>query len=148
LNYKKKIIPLKEIKTQEGSLFMIFRDWDDFHNSYEPKMVYVTTMKPCSTKGPILHKERKYYLTAITGDVSVEILNEKKEIETISLRKENDESFNVLMLEPNIPIKLINSSLDKEATIINCASKAWHPENQDTWKWNSWEEYFKNESIK
>jgi len=122
---------------------MIFRDWDDFHNSYEPKMVYVTTMKPCSTKGPILHKERKYYLTAITGDVSVEILNEKKEIETISLRKENDESFNVLMLEPNIPIKLINSSLDKEATIINCASKAWHPENQDTWKWNSWEEYFK-----
>lgn len=124
---------------------MIFRDWDEFHDNYEPKMVYATTLKPETSKGPILHKERSYYLTAISGEVTVELINENGQIEKIDLKNQKEDEFRVLIIKPNNPIRILNLSTTETAVIINCASKAWHPDNQDTWKWNSWEEYFKNE---
>lgn len=120
---------------------MIFRDWDEFHNGYEPKMVYATTMKPKTCKGPILHKERSYFLTAISGKVMVELINENNNVESVSLFDDYEDYFRIIMVNPNNPIRIINASDYESATIINCASKAWHPDNHDTWKWNSWEEY-------
>jgi len=141
-----KIKNFQKIKTEEGELFTIFRDWDSFHDNYVPKMVYATTIKPGLSKGPILHKERKYFITAISGEVDVEIFSfETKELKKINLRKQGEDEYSILLIDPGVPIRIINSSNDETATVINCPSKSWSPENPDTWKWKSWEEFFKDE---
>lgn len=136
-----KLIINKKISTNEGNLFMIFRDWDQYHKGYQPKMVYATTLNPGTIKGPILHKQRSYFLTAISGKVAIELLDENKQLITVNLFSDNKDEFNILIVEPGNPIRILNLSDNETATIINCASKAWHPDDQDTWKWNSWDEY-------
>ena len=137
-----KVISIKKINTNEGNLFMIFRDWDQYHGGYQPKMVYATTLNPNSIKGPILHKQRSYFLTAISGKVAIELLDENKQLINIKLFDDHDkDEFKILMIEPGNPIRILNLSTDETATVINCASKAWHPDDQDTWKWNSWDDY-------
>ena len=67
-------VPLEKHETSEGAMMPIYRDWDIFHGGYVPKMVYATTMKPRTDKGPILHLERYEFVTAIAGVVNVELL--------------------------------------------------------------------------
>jgi hypothetical protein len=136
-----KLFTNKKINTNEGNLFMVFRDWDEFHEGYQPKMVYATTINPRTSKGPILHKQRDYFLTAISGKIAIELLDKHDQLITVNLFNDNKDEFNILMIESGNPIRILNLSDYEVATVINCASKAWHPNNQDTWKWNSWEEY-------
>lgn len=140
-----KIIPNKAIKTAEGWMYPIYRDWDAFHDQYDVKMVYSTTMDPGTTKGPILHKERKYFITATTGTVVLEFFFDGK-LQSVTLRDEaNPEVFNVVILPENVPIRLLSTGTET-GTIINCPSKAWHPDNPDTFKYQSWDEYFQYSS--
>lgn len=121
-------------------MYPIYRDWDEFHEEYDVKMVYSTTMEPGTVKGPILHKERKYFITAISGTVILEFYMNNR-LQSVTLRDENEpEVFNIVILPENVPIRLLSTG--KEAgTIINCPSKAWHPDYPDTYKYQSWDEY-------
>ena len=130
-------IPLEKYETTEGALFPIYKDWDDAHSNHIPKMIYVTTMNPLTEKGPILHLERNEFVTAITGVVDVEFLIDEK-IVTYKLCDNN--SSQILKIPAGIPKKFINKS-DEVATIINAPDRAWHPDNEDTYKFRSWDEY-------
>jgi hypothetical protein len=133
-----KLITQKKIKTPEGDMIPIFKDWEN--EGYEPKMVYLTTMIPGTTKGPILHKERKYFVSATTGTIDIEFLFEGK-IKTVNLHDEaNPTVYNTLILEEDIPVRFISRGTEI-GTIVNCPSKAWHPDNPDTFKYSSWEDY-------
>ena len=132
-------IPLEKYETSEGSMMPIYRDWDDSHNGHSPKMVYATTMNPSTNKGPILHMERYEFVTAISGVVNVELMIDNKFV-IYSLRDREGNS-NILKIPPGIPKIFSNISKDECAVIINAPSKAWHPDNPDTFKFTSWEEY-------
>lgn len=133
-----KLITQNKIKTPEGEMIPIFKDWEN--EGYEPKMVYLTTMTPGTTKGPILHKERKYFVSAISGTIDIEFLFEGK-IKTVNLHDEaNPTVYNTLILEEHVPVRFISRGIEI-GTIVNCPSKAWHPDNPDTFKYSSWEEY-------
>jgi len=132
-----RLIKLEAISTQEGTLFPIYKDWESFHNSYTPKMVYATTIAPRTQKGPILHRDRAGYMTAIKGAIVVECLV-NKELKEYALTN-SDGSRNILLLPKNIP-NLIKNVSDEEAILINLPDKAWHPESEDTQKFNSWED--------
>ena len=145
-----KLTPLEEITTTEGSMFPIYRDWDEWHDGHVPKMAYITTMKAGTSKGPILHHKRTAYITAVTGDVLLEVYvggryrdpvdsKEYPEINKFKLRA-NGRSL-VAMIPPGAAISLHNQS-NETATIINLPSPAWHPDDPDTEKFGSWEEYF------
>ena len=121
----------------------VYRDWDlDINDGYVPRMIYTTTLNPGVVKDIILHENRKAYMTCISGHVLVEALIDDS-IQNYNLKFENEKDFiNLIIIENNIPVRIKNLS-ESESIILNCPSPAWHPENQDTIKFKSWEEYRK-----
>lgn len=130
---------LEQHVTGEGLMIPIYRDWDVVHENYSPKMVYVTTIAPGMEKGPILHRERMGFLTAISGIVDIETCDGNN-IQTHTVRDDSGNIF-VVLIPKNIPVKIINKSNNQVATIINLPNVSWHPENQDTIKFSTWEGY-------
>ena len=121
----------------------VYRDWDEETNEkYIPKMVYTTILNPNVEKDIILHKNRKAYMTCVSGNVLVEALVENK-IKSYSLKFDEEVDFiNLLIIENNIPIKIKNLS-NLQSIVLNCPTPAWHPEDQDTFKFKTWDDYRK-----
>ena len=136
-----KIKRIQKIKTSDGNMIPIFRDWDfDINEGHVPKMVYATTLSPNIVKDIILHQRRSSYMTCIQGSVKIEYIIEN-EIREVFLNSEADDNWiDLILFSPNIPIKIENTS-DKTAIIINCPSPSWHPDDQDTIKFKNWSEY-------
>lgn len=133
--------PLKFIQTSEGTLFPIYRNWDAWHHGHEPKMVYATTILPGVRKDIILHERRTAMITAIQGNVKLRCrLPNSHLIYEVWLRNEDTEESNVVKIEPGIPIELINDSKNT-AIVINAPNPSWHPDDPDTIKFKTWEEY-------
>ena len=130
--------PLEVFTTAEGSMFPIYRDWDKFHSGYVPKMVYATTMMPNTTKGPILHRKRAEFITAISGCVEMEYY-EGGDIKSTFLRDDTGTS-KIVMMPAGVPKRLYNRSSHDTAVIVNLPSRAWHPDDQDTEKFRDWNE--------
>lgn len=129
-------------KTAEGVMIPIYRDWDSLIPGYKPAMVYATTIGPCMKKGPILHKKRSGYMTAIGGEAVIEYL-EDGHIKNINLSVD-DSHVRVVFIPPETPIRIVNNSKTEVSTVINLPNIAWHPENQDTEKFEDWENFFKH----
>lgn len=127
------------IKTQEGTMTPIYRDWDSIVPGYKPAMSYVTTIGPTLEKGPILHKKRSGYLTSISGKVEIEYYEDSC-IKKVFLFSESEDFLRVIFIPPGVPIKIINTSSIETATILNLPDIAWHPDNQDTIKFSNWSE--------
>jgi mannose-6-phosphate isomerase-like protein (cupin superfamily) len=96
-------------------------------------MVYATTINPLTTKGPILHERRRGLITAIQGDVTLVTKEHSYEM------RRNGVSF-VIEIPANTPFSLINSDPMLPAIIINCPDKAWHPDDEDTIKFDGWDD--------
>lgn len=124
--------------THEGKMFPIFRDWDSIIPGYKPHMVYATTLNPNLTKGPILHEKRTGYMTAIGCHTTIEYLDNNV-IREEKLCNESGDSF-IIIIPAGIPIRIKNISENNISIIINLPDIAWHPENQDTLKFENWEE--------
>lgn len=135
---KYEVKKIQKIKTSDGSMIPIYREWDfDTNKHHQPKMVYATTLNPGINKDIILHERRSGYMTCIQGSVKVEIMNESA-IEEVILDYENSENeINLLLIEPNVPIRICNNS-SNVSIIINCPDPSWHPDNQDTLKFKNW----------
>ena len=58
-----------------GSLTVIWRDWDDILE-VSPKMVYVSSVNPGEIKGPHIHRERNSHFVCIQGKVVFIIKND------------------------------------------------------------------------
>jgi predicted O-methyltransferase YrrM len=130
-----RLLELENFKTSEGTLFPIYKNWEDKSKDYDPKMVYATTVGPSIEKGPILHERRRGYMTAIKGIVDVQCLVDGKVI-TYSLLNESGQQ-NVLMIPEGIQNKIINNS-NTEAIIINLPDRSWYPFDEDTKKYLDW----------
>jgi len=136
---KPEIFDLESIKTEDGELVPIYRDWDPWHAGYIPQMAYITTLKPGVVKGPILHERRRGLMMAYSGEVEVECMIDGK-ISSFSLIDKN-ENRKILLIPAGVPNKITNLSLDAEAIIINLPDRAWRPDDEDTIKFESWESY-------
>ena len=139
MNKEPKIFELDVIKTPDGFLTPVYKDWEDWHAGYEVKMAYHTSIGPGISKGPILHERRKGLMSCVSGEVSVVCLVNGI-LKTYKLV--DGEKKYILLIPEGIPNMIINTSQDKEAVILNLPSKAWRPDDEDTVKFKSWEEYF------
>ena len=142
--FEPKLIPLQKIETKEGELYPLYKDWDSVHDGYIPKMVYATTLSPAAKKGPILHRNRQGFMTCIVGEIIVECLVEGKLKEYALLNK--DGTRNILIIPKNIPNLIKNVSNKEKAILINLPDRAWHPEDEDTEKFLSWEKFLNEQA--
>lgn len=143
MSTKISIKQLEVIKTPDGELFPVYRDWDEWHDGHVPKMAYITTMRANAKKGVILHRKRTAYITAVSGHVHLEYFD--KELKTQQLSDEDTDQHWIMKIPPGIPILLVNNSANA-ATVLNLPTPSWHPDDQDTYKFNDWTSYFESES--
>ena len=135
---------IQKIKTPDGCMIPIYRNWDNETNEgHEPKMVYATMIMSKTEKDIILHERRIAYMTCIQGVVELETHIENTIKTTLLSSKEAVNGMIDLVIIPaNIPIKLSNHG-DETAIIINCPSPSWHPNDPDTIKFKNWSEFKK-----
>jgi len=127
---------IEQIKTTEGILIPLYKDWEDWHEGYHVKMSYVTTLNPGTKKGPILHNKRRGMMFCVSGSVTVECFFENK-VHRFELGGEDSSSL--LVIPAGVPNMIINNSINDSATILNMPDRAWRPDDEDTIKFDSWD---------
>lgn len=133
---------IQKIKTPDGHMIPIYRNWDsEINEGHEPKMIYATTIGPGIEKDIILHERRVAYMTCIQGDVELEAYVEDT-IKTflLSSKEDSNNTIDLVIIPANVPIKLSNRG-QQLAVVINCPSPSWHPDNPDTIKFKNWSEF-------
>jgi len=134
-----KLQKLQTFSTSEGEMVPIYKDWEEWHEGYVPKMAYLTSIAPNTAKGPILHEKRRGFMMAFRGEVEVECLVGNK-IQKYNLRNNKNEK-SVLIIPAGVPNRICNLS-HEEAIILNLPDRAWRPDDEDTQKFNGWEDYY------
>ena len=137
--FRPKLAELEIISTPDGELVPVYKNWEEWHNEYEVKMAYYTSIRPGVSKGPILHNKRKGLMTCISGEAKVVCLVDNS-FESYNL-VENNKKF-VLLIPEKVPIEIINTSKKRDAVILNLPSRSWHPDDHDTVKFKDWDDYF------
>lgn len=137
-----KVINLERFETQEGHMIPIYKDWEsDLHDGHVPEMVYVTTLKPGTSKEIIYHKERTSFLTCIQGKVSIELFSENK-VSKVFLNNSQGNNGKIIMISPKIPFK-INNEDENLGIVVNCPTHAWKPNSKEMIKFKDWEDFKK-----
>ena len=134
--------PTKDIHDSHvnGSLTVIWRDWDKFLKDH-PKMVYVSSIKPSEVKGPHLHKKRTSFFTCIHGKVIFVIKDENGNYQEI----EADSEKPVLICVPNgVASGHVNPTRNVSKVLV-LADVAWKPNDNementsfDDYDWKKW----------
>jgi len=118
-----------------GSLTVIWRDWDDLIQNH-PKMIYVSSVNPGEIKGPHIHTKRTSHFVCIEGKVVFIIQkNDGTYDEIIS----SDEQPVMVHIPKNFGSAHINLS-KKTSRILALADIAWKP-NDDEMKNTTFENY-------
>jgi dTDP-4-dehydrorhamnose 3,5-epimerase len=132
----------KDVRDQRinGSLTVVWRDWDKIL-SFEPKMVYVSSVNPGEIKGPHLHTRRDSYFVCIRGRVvfiAKDLQGRYHEIES------SEEDPVLVQIPKNRPSAHINLS-NQTSSILALASIAWRPNDNeminvsfDDYDWKKW----------
>jgi len=142
-----KIIKLEKHDTRDiidkhvnGSLTVIWRDWDEFLEN-PPKMVYITSTNKGERKGPHIHTKRTSYFICIQGKVVFIIKDQFGKYHEVIL-DENDPSM--IIIPKNIASAHV--SLHNEISkILTLADISWKPNDNemtnvtfDDYDWKKW----------
>jgi len=124
-----------------GNLMVIWRDWDKILPS-EPKMIYVSNVKPGEIKGPHLHTKRTSYFVCIKGKIVFIVKKRDGTYEEIESGEDNP----VLVQVPkNFASAHINLSTNTSSILV-LADIAWKPNDNeiknltfDDYDWKKWQ---------
>lgn len=124
-----------------GSLLVIWRDLDKII-PLEPKLMYITNVKPGEIKGPHLHTKRTTYFVCIKGKIVFIIKNKNGTYQEIESGEDNP----VLVQVPkNIASAHINLSTDTSSVLV-LADVIWRPNDNemkniifDDYNWKHWQ---------
>lgn len=136
-------VVLKELDkniSSEGFMVPIYKDYETWHLGHVPEMAYMSVMVGNTFKGPILHLKRKSYLTAIGGKIELQFSENNLTVEKVYLNNGYN-SFVAAVIEPGVPIAFKNYS-NENGIIFNIPSPAWREDDQDTYRFISWIDYF------
>jgi dTDP-4-dehydrorhamnose 3,5-epimerase len=134
--------PTKSIIDQHenGSLTVIWRDWDDIIKN-QPKMVYVSSVNKDEIKGPHIHKKRNSYFTCIHGKVIFVIKDNHGNYHEIESSEEKPVMVNVPKNYPSAHIN-ISSGISR---VLAMADISWKPNDDemintkfDDYDWTKW----------
>lgn len=124
-----------------GSLTVIWRDWDDILK-FSPKMIYVSSVNKNEIKGPHIHTKRNSYFTCIHGKVLFIIQNKDGKFTEIESSAENP---NMIFVPKNVASAHINTSNDV-SRVLTLADVSWRPNDNEmknteflNYDWKKWE---------
>lgn len=132
---------IEKLQTSDGTLVPLFKDWewDEMGQHHVARMCYMTSLYEGVRKGPITHSVRTSIVTAIAGEVKIEFVDDDGSLRSISLRDASGDSYAV-MIPPNVPVLYANVGMS-EAIVLSLPDVAWHPNNDDSRKYDCWESY-------
>ena len=126
---------------QNGSLTVIWRDWDNLIKNH-PKMIYVSSVNPHEIKGPHIHTKRTSHFVCIEGKVVFIIQKNNGTYDEII---SSDEQPVMVHVPKNCSSAHINLS-NKTSRILALADIAWKPNDNemkndhfDDYDWNKWD---------
>ena len=134
--------PTKDITDEHvnGSLTVIWRDWDKII-SYEPKMVYVSSVFPGQVKGPHIHRKRNSYFSCVHGSVTFIVKDKNDKYHEIEA---NSDEPTLIHIPKNIASAHLNSG-NEIAHILTLADVSWKPNDNemknitfDDYDWKKW----------
>jgi len=109
---------------QNGSLTVIWRDWDQIiHN---PKMIYVNSVNPGEIKGPHIHKNRTSYFYCITGKIVI-IIRDNDQYHEVELSSKDQKLVSV---SNDIAAAIVNNSHEISQVLV-LADVAWKPNDDE-----------------
>lgn len=127
-------------KQVNGSLTVIWRDWDD-KLDINPKMIYTSSVNPWEIKGPHIHTKRDSFFVCIRGKVVFVIKDLVGKFHEI----QSSESDPVLVHVPKNYASAHMNLTDEISTVLTIANLAWRPNDQemknivfDGYDWTKW----------
>ena len=142
-----KIIELEQHETKDvndghinGVLTVLWRDWDKII-PINPKMIYISSVKPNEKKGPHLHKKRNSYFICIKGKLAFVIKQKNGTYEEIIVSSDKPK----LIVVPKEYASAHINLHDDVSIILALVEPAWRPENRDEhnitfddYDWEKW----------
>ena len=127
-----KIIELEQHETKDvrdghtnGILTVLWRDWDKkFPN---PRMIYISSVRPNEKKGPHLHKKRNSFFLCIKGKLAFVIKQKNGTYEEIIVSSEIPKLIIVPKEYASAHINLSETSSE----VLVLADIAWNPNDDE-----------------
>lgn len=113
-------------KQVNGSLTVIWRDWDDKLN-INPKMIYTSSVNPWEIKGPHIHTKRDSFFVCIRGKVVFVIQDLVGKFHEI----QSSEGDPVLIHVPKNYASAHMNLTDNISTVLTIANLAWRPNDKE-----------------
>jgi dTDP-4-dehydrorhamnose 3,5-epimerase-like enzyme len=136
---------LEYYETLEGITIPIYNDLDLKGNVDNIKMIYVTTVNPGMSKGPIIHRIRNSTVMAVGGEGVIEWQDLKSGPNDpkwcYPMTSEIGKPL-IVHIPPLIPVMYQNFSAESAAVFVIIADYAWHPNDDESVKYNGWDEYY------
>ena len=142
-----KIIELEQHETKDvndghinGVLTVLWRDWDKIIPN-NPKMIYISSVKPNEKKGPHLHKKRNSYFICIKGKLAFVIKQKNGTYEEIIVSSDKPK---LIVVPKEYASAHINLS-ETNSEVLVLADIAWKPNDDEmenlifeNYDWNKW----------
>ena len=143
----KKIIELEQHETKDvndghinGVLTVLWRDWDKII-PINPKMIYISSVKPNEKKGPHLHKKRNSYFICIKGKLAFVIKQKNGTYEEIIVSSDKPK---LIVVPKEYASAHINLS-ETNSEVLVLADIAWKPNDDEmenlifeNYDWSKW----------
>lgn len=124
---------LEQYETNEGMMVPFYKEGEGIVPDHKARMIYYTTMKKGTTKGPMLHRRKDNYITCVQGDVLVKAL-------PVHGRDVHYPLYPGTGLF--IPAgHVVSYYANQDSIILNATDKIWTAEDPDTEKWKDWEDF-------
>tara|TARA_B100001540_G_C15800107_1_gene639549 strand:- start:857 stop:1315 length:459 start_codon:yes stop_codon:yes gene_type:complete len=142
-----KIIELEQHETKDvndghinGVLTVLWRDWDKII-PINPKMIYISSVKPNEKKGPHLHKKRNSYFICIKGKLAFVIKQKNGTYEEIIVSSDKPK---LIVVPKEYASAHINLS-ETNSEVLVLADIAWKPNDDEmenlifeNYDWSKW----------
>lgn len=130
-------------ENQEGVTIPVYRDNDLKGNVDAARMIYVTTVGPGMSKGPIIHKKRNSIVIASGGLGLMTIRDPEGHFEHVDLASVSAVSRFSVEIPPLYAVSYSNRS-EHETTIFTViADYAWKPGDDESVKYDNWHDFEK-----
>lgn len=138
-------VPVEVFETDTGDMMPLYRDWDEWHGGHSVGMVYATTLRPGTSKGPIFHKRQTGLITSVVGTIELQYLRND-----VSLLHEEARQSVYLKKGPKMTVVRIPSKTwytvtnwsNDIAVVVNMPDIAWRPDTDEKIVVDGWHEVY------
>lgn len=128
--------PLRYQPTETGALTSIVNEgMNDV--PFDIRQVYVTTLVPGSSKGPIVHLERASRVVPLNADLRLEFPGDDGDIDSISAAA----GPTAVDIPSGVAVRYINPSHTVRLDLLVLSSLPWSSDSDEMRRFSDWDEW-------